>query len=183
MIDLHRCGGVKTGKKRGLLLLFTWALILICFVSGCQGETRQSEPVTDGFSCTAEMDYSGQHYVCTLTCPGNGGFTVEMEQPALLEGLAMNWDGEGFVLSYLGLERRLDGSGLPDTAFAAAVRNALQAAGEQILSGTDKGGSVLEGGSDSGDYTLTFSSDGYPDSLSVPGLELEVTFRDFQPVV
>ena len=42
---------------------------------------------------------------------------------------------------------------------------------------------MLEGGSESGDYTLTFSSDGYPASLSVPGLELEVTFRDFQPVV
>lgn len=152
----------------------------LLFAAGCQTQTRQSDPVTEGFRCTAELDYSGQHYVCDLTCPGGGGFTAKLSQPALLDGLTMHWDGEGFNLSYLGIERRLDGSGLPDTAFAEAVRNALQGAASQLMDGSDKGGYVLEGGSDSGDYTLTFSSDGYPASLTVPALDLQVTFRDFE---
>lgn len=171
--------GKPTGRWARRLSVLTLAAVLL-LPAGCKPQTRQSDPVTDGFSCTAELDYSGQHYVCTLTCPGGGGFTAKLSEPSLLNGLTMNWDGEGFVLSYLGIERRLDGSGLPDTAFAEAVRNALQEAAGQLMDGSDKGGYVLEGGSDSGDYTLTFSSDGYPASLTVPALDLNVTFRDFQ---
>lgn len=171
--------GKAAGRWARRLALLALAAAL-ALPAGCKTPSRQSDPVTEGFRCTAEMDYSGQHYVCELTCPGGGGFTAKLSQPALLDGLTMNWDGEGFILSYLGIERRLDGSGLPDTAFAEAVRNALQAAAGQLMDGADKGGYVLEGGSDSGDYTLTFSSDGYPASLTVPALDLSVAFRDFQ---
>ena len=170
----------KRVRRLRRLALCGLAAVILLLPAGCGGKARQAEPVTEGFRCTAEMDYSGQHYVCELTCPGNGGFTAKLSQPALLDGLTMNWDGEGFTLSYLGIERRLDGSGLPDTAFAAAVRNALQSAAGQLMDGSDKGGYVLEGGSDSGDYTLTFSSDGYPATLVVPALDLNVSFRDFE---
>ena len=179
MIDLRKKRlAISHAFRRGLAA----GLLAFCLLlpAGCGPTGRQAaDPVTEGFSCTAQLDYSGQHYVCRLTCAGGGAFTAKLSQPALLDGLTMEWDGEGFSLSYLGLERRLDGSGLPDTAFASAVRHVLQAAGEQLMDGQELSGRKLEGGSEAGDYTLTFSDDGYPASLSLPALDLEVAFSDF----
>lgn len=169
----------RRGRRRagGLALLAALCLLL---PAGCGSAVEPADPVTEGFRCTAELDYGDRHYVCTLTCPGGGAFRLRLDQPALLEGLTMDWDGEGFTLSYLGLERRLDGSGLPDTAFAEAVREVLQTAGERLMGGDLPSGGRLEGGSQAGDYTLLFSDDGYPAELSLPALDLEVDFKDFE---
>lgn len=143
---------------------------------------KQVEPVTEGFTCDAVVKYGKMQLSGTLHCPGGSVFSFTVAEPQKLNGLSLNWNGDAFTMSYLGMEWNGDAVGLPDTAFAGAIRNVLNAVSAGRLTGSPNqdGKCVIAGGSESGDYKLTVEMDGFPVSLSVPALDLEVTFQNFK---
>lgn len=167
-------------EKAGIFVLITVIFCVLFMLCGCN-KTETVDPVTDGFRCMADVEMKGEKYVCQLTVGSSGSFKMVVDDPVLLKGMTMDWNGEEFLVSYMGMEWNLGNDSLPNTAFATSIRNVLSAVATGQYQSTGNGNDyTVGGGSDSGDFKLTMSSDGYPKALTVPSLELNVTFRDYE---
>lgn len=166
-----------------VLKRFFASFLIFCVIltlSGCRKKTEPIQPVTQGFACEVNIKYGDKNLKCELLAPGGGIFIVRVKEPKLLDGLEFNWNADEFNISYKGLNYSVDPSVLPEAAFIKALKNVFSNVGIENGFKAVEDGYVFEGGSESGDFKLTVSSEGIPLSLSIPALDMTVKFEDFK---
>lgn len=162
-----------TGWLLGLVLLMGW-------LSGCRPATTAPPAATD-FACRFSAVYGDLSAEGTLTRRSAGTLELTFSEPATLEGLTVIWDGAQVTFSLYGVQFAVDAAHIPEQALGEAVREAL----DSVLQGNtdlrrEGGTAVLEGTGPAGSYTLVCHGEtGYPMTLTVPDLELTVSFWDY----
>lgn len=155
--------------------------ILLVLLTACHRKSI-AEPRGDGFSCTFDAVYQEMRIRGTLTRKTAGTLTLSFKEPATLNGLTATWNGESITFSLHGLNFSVDPSTVPESALGQELLSALDAVarGEGQRRAED-GTAVLTGNGMNGDFVLQYDAEtGWPQSLSVPALPLEITFSDIQ---
>lgn len=111
-----------------------------------------------------------------------GTLKMEFTEPATLNGMSMEWDGETISVKYAGLSFGVDPAAVPESALGKGLLDALDAGfrsgGEGQM--TDKGLSVT-GQSVNGQFEmLSDPQTGQLLSLKIPELKVAATFSNFQ---
>ncbi len=158
-----------------------WAMVvMVSLLTACRRTSPSAELLGDGFTCTIEAQYQKMRVVGTVTRRSAGTLSVSFTEPATLDGLVAEWDGEQVTLSFRGLQFTVDPSSVPESALGEEVLAALDAVqrgdGERTV---EDGKVTVAGNGTNGQYVLVCDADtGIPLSLSVPSLPLEVVFSN-----
>ena len=131
-----------TRRFFGLCLALLMALLLC---TACNSQNKNPEkPVTTGFACDVDMTYQDMRVKGHLTRMSAGTLKMEFTEPATLNGMSMEWDGETISVKYAGLSFGVDPAAVPESALGKGLLDALDAGfrsgGEGQM--TDKGLSV-----------------------------------------
>ena len=90
-----------TRRFFGLCLALLMALLLC---TACNSQNKNPEkPVTTGFACDVDMTYQDMRVKGHLTRMSAGTLKMEFTEPATLNGMSMEWDGETISVKYAGL--------------------------------------------------------------------------------
>lgn len=169
-----------TRRFFGLCLALLTALLLC---TACHSQSQNPEkPVTTGFACDVDMMYQDMRVKGRLTRMSAGTLKMEFTEPATLNGMSMEWDGETISVKYAGLSfgrgsDRRAGKRPGQGAFGCAGRG-LRSGGEGQM--TDKGLSVT-GQSVNGQFEmLSDPQTGQLLSLKIPELKVAAAFSNFQ---
>ena len=169
-----------TRRFFGLCLVLLTALLLC---TACNSQNKNPEkPVTTGFACDVDMTYQDMRVKGHLTRMSAGTLKMEFTEPATLNGMSMEWDGETISVKYAGLSFGVDPAAVPESALGKGLLDALDAGfrsgGEGQM--TDKGLSVT-GQSVNGQFEmLSDPQTGQLLSLKIPELKVAATFSNFQ---
>lgn len=150
-------------------------------LTGCKSvSTVEQQPVVLGFSCDMAGSYRGTEVAGKLTRSALGMLTVELTKPEHLAGMSMAWDGETVQIKMAGLSVPVDPALLPESGLGASILDALDTVVRDRQMAND---GTVNGTGENGAFTLKVDPEtGYPESLSVPALELNLTFSNFQPL-
>jgi len=173
--------------KRMVLRLRLRFIIVICIIicaalpTGCSRGKTPPSALAESFRCNISVKYKDMEIAAKLTKRAAGEYRFELESPAELRGLALTVDSNGVTLSRYGLAFELT-SGLPDTAFAAGIRSALEAASRpnNVKAVRKDNMDVYTGECGSGRFTLCLDQNGAPVSLSLPAIRLDAGFSGFE---
>ena len=169
-----------TRRFFGLCLALLTALLLC---TACHSQSQNPEkPVTTGFACDVDMTYQDMRVKGHLTRMSAGTLKMEFTEPATLNGMSMEWDGETISVKYAGLSFGVDPAAVPESALGKGLLDALDAGfrsgGEGRM--TDKGLSVT-GQSVNGQFEmLSDPQTGQLLSLKIPELKVAAAFSNFQ---
>lgn len=159
-------------------LLRLGLLLMLCLsVVGCSKPTPP-QPKTVNFTCTFTARYQDLSVSGTLTRYTQGTLLLDFTEPETLRDIRALWDGEKMKVQYHGITFDVGNTDIPETALGkqllTVLDNALTTEGER------DGNTVIVTGSINGAaYTYTYAADnGFPLSLTVPSLPLEVTFSN-----
>ena len=169
-----------TRRFFGLCLALLTALLLC---TACHSQSQNPEkPVTTGFACDVDMTYQDMRVKGRLTRMSAGTLKMEFTEPATLNGMSMEWDGETISVKYAGLSFGVDPTAVPESALGKGLLDALDAGfrsgGEGRM--TDKSLSVT-GQSVNGQFEmLSDPQTGQLLSLKIPELKVAAAFSNFQ---
>lgn len=137
--------------------------------------------LSNGFSCTADVNYSGTQYEVKVQKQSGGNCTMTFIKPAELNSLSFEQSGDGLKVKFGTLEAAVDPSSIPQSSIFNAVSGTFGSCVKKgVNANTDNGSVNLNGKSSAGDYTITLGSDLKPKSLSIPALKMNATFKDFE---
>ena len=103
-----------TRRFFGLCLALLMALLLC---TACNSQNKNPEkPVTTGFACDVDMTYQDMRVKGHLTRMSAGTLKMEFTEPATLNGMSMEWDGETISVKYAGLSFGVDPAAVPESA-------------------------------------------------------------------
>jgi hypothetical protein len=165
--------------KRWLALAIVW----LTFLTGCRGAPPSAvdAPVTDGFTCEADITYKDTRLAGTLSRAGAGTLKLAFSAPDTLKGITVEWQGDAVTASLYGLSFSLSEQALPAGALGRVLIDALDAA-SRSSDGVRITGAALTwtGAGQNGAVTLTADpADGRLLSLEMPGVPLKATFSGF----
>ncbi|MBQ5840803.1 MAG: hypothetical protein IIW40_02490 [Clostridia bacterium] len=164
--------------KRWILSVVT--ALTVCMVTvgcGIGHPNNTAQPVTDGFTCRAEIQYHELELHAQLSRQDDGKLLLAFSLPKSLSGVALGWNGSAMTMELGGMSVAVPADRVPQ---GALIQRLLQ-----VLSTTPSGGSVTDEG-----YVMTGDVDGeaftlvcdpqtgLPRSLSLPTEELEAAFFD-----
>lgn len=166
------------------LLPIVGFLLLICLFVGCmkQNKTEQRAQIQTDFSLGIDASCDGWEAKGTLQKSGED-YVVTLTEPAILNGMKFEFDGQKTTISYLGLSVDVNNQNTLMNAFSTSLIQALQHA---LLGGnttvTQQGDTVTVSGMiESGTYELHIDGNtGLPSSLSIPKCKLECTFSPIE---
>lgn len=159
--------------KGSICLLFT--LFLLC---GC-GERGKTVPVTKQISFIADIESGGEKYSCRAQAGENGELSLEVLEPAELEGLKINFCGEAVSVEFLGLCYTPSSGNMPLAAAAVRLRNMLLYCSGGSLECRDKV-CIYKGRLPDGEYSMLFSPSGLPLSAELSNGSFSVEFKDMR---
>ena len=114
-----------TRRFFGLCLVLLMALLLC---TACNSQNKNPEkPVTTGFACDVDMTYQDMRVKGHLTRMSAGTLKMEFTEPATLNGMSMEWDGETISVKYAGLSFGVDPAAVPESALGKGLLDALDA--------------------------------------------------------
>lgn len=156
------------------LTVLSLSLLLLC---GCRGGGSAAKPVTDGFTCQANIRYGELDVEGQLTCQKDGTVAMAFTLPKSLQGITLGYNGKGMTMTLGEMEMTLPAEKVPESGLIRCLTQALTAShpkGEK----TDRGYRIT--GETQGDaYVLLCDAQtGYPLSLSVPSESLDAVFSD-----
>lgn len=161
-------------------------LALFCaagLLCACSPQEKAPEkPVTTGFSCDVDMSYQDMQISGRLIRESAGTLTLEFTEPASLDGLSMQWDGETITMKAGALSFGVDPAAIPESALGKGLLDALDAGYRSQEEGelTDQGLSTT-GQSVNGDFEiLSDPATGSLLSLEIPKLHVTASFSNFQ---
>lgn len=162
---------------------FVWLLagVLLMALAGCKAvPTTGQQPVMLGFACDMAGTYRETQVEGKLTRSAVGMLTIELTKPDHLAGMTMEWDGQSVQLKMSGLSVPVDPSLLPESGLGASILDALDTA---VLNKQMANDGTVNGTGDNGAFTMKVDPEnGYLQSLSVPELQLDLTFSNFEPL-
>ena len=164
------------------------SVLTLCFLctalvlSACSSKKNGAEePVTAGFECDMDVQYRDMEVKGHLTRQTAGTLLLEVTEPATLNGLSMEWDGENVQLRLHGLSFDVDPSAIPQSALGKGILGALDTALglHEDRTVTEEGVST-KGSTLDGEFTLVSDPEtGNLLSLTIPSLELTAQFSNF----
>lgn len=160
-----------------LLLLFPF-LLSFC---ACSKMNSKEEPVTTQFECDVDVQYGDMNVKGHIKRSTAGTLYLEVNEPATLDGLTMEWNGENISIKLYGLSYNINPDVIPQSALCQGIVDALDAAVETGKSGeATEDGITTTGECSSGEFTiLSDPSTGNLLSLTVPSLEMIANFSNF----
>ncbi len=164
--------------KRIWVQTCVWLCCLsLLILVGCSAGSGLVPPVTNGFTCTAAIDYRELSVEGTMTCLDNGKLMLSFTRPDTLSGVTISWDGERMAMELGGVTVHLEESAIPQSALIKNILEVLNAShGDGVLSET---GSTHTGQIGDMAYTLVCdATTGLPQSLSIPENELRAVFNN-----
>ena len=167
------------------LRLYAWmCMLLVCLyaLTACQSPADDpEEPVVTGFACDLEATYGDMAVSGHISRGAAGTLTLELSEPATLDGLTMMWDGDQVTLGMHGLTFGIDPTAIEQTALGKGLLSALDAAlGSHGGARTEDNTLSTKGESVSGEFELLSDPEtGNLLSLRVPALALTATFSNF----
>lgn len=156
----------------GRLAATTAALLCLC---GC-GKQTTIDPITDGFTAQAAIEYKGMDVQGQFSCSTDGRVTMVFSQPKSLDGVTLGWNGSEMQMRLGGMTITVAEDSMPDGGLIRCLTRVLSSVKpkEGEVDGTDY---VICGEAEGTAYTLVCDAEtGLPKSLSVPDEELTATF-------
>lgn len=166
----------------GLCLALLTA-VLVC--TACNSSANEPEkPVTTGFECDVNMTYQDMQVKGHLTRESAGTLQITFTEPAGLDGMSMQWDGENVTMKMGGISFGVDPSAIPQSALGKGLLDALDAGFRSSESGqmTEKG-LATTGDSVNGQFEiLSDPENGQLLSMQIPELNVAATFSNFKAI-
>ena len=169
-----------TRRLLGLCLALLTA-VLIC--TACNSSPHEPEkPVTTGFACDVDMTYQDMRIKGRLTRESAGTLQLAFSEPASLEGMSMQWDGETVTMKMGGISFGVDPADIPQSALGKGLLDALDAGFRSGGDGqvTEKG-LATTGDSVNGQFEiLSDPESGQLLSMRIPELNIAASFSNFK---
>ena len=167
--------------------LFGLLLVVCCvtLIAGCKegkGVGNAENPVTTGFECDVEIQYTDMNLKGHLIRSTAGTMSLAVSEPESLSGFTMLWDGEKISFKLNGFSFDVNPEVIPQGALGKSVLGALDDALSHPTQGeTTEAGLVTKGTTPSGDYEIVSNpKTGALLSLKVPSANLAATFSNFE---
>lgn len=156
----------------GRLAVMIAALLCLC---GC-GKQTTIDPITDGFTAQAVIQYKGMDVQGQFSCSNDGRVNMVFSQPKSLDGVALGWNGSEMQMKLGGMTIAVSEDSMPDGGLIRCLTRVL--ASVKPKDGKQEGGDyVISGDAEGTAYTLVCdAATGLPKTLSVPDEELTATF-------
>lgn len=171
----------------GIVIILAAFVVLMCW--GC---SRRSGPaptpenaagtVAQPFDAKATIRMKDLVMTADINKTAANQLTLKVNEPATLQGMAFQYDGQNITVSYRGLSVKLDGDSKLVSSIASIIVNSIDKASSPsgVDVRIDGGALILSGQSDSGRFELALDrKNGSMASLSVPELDFECHFDDF----
>lgn len=167
------------------ILVFSLPVAIVC--TGCDGKPADSSfsaKLDPAFSVGVSMTYGdiNSEAVFQLTRYENGIWDATFQEPASLAGVTLSFENNAVSANYKGLSFTVPKSALPAKMMILCVTDVLDSMDsietlpyEQASDGTWK----LDGESECGSYTLTFSENGILTGFNIPSQPLTLEFTDY----
>lgn len=164
---------------RKVLALLT-AVMLTVLCVGC-GKEKAAKPIIKAFTCSVAVTYNDLHIEGQLERIAVGNLALTLTEPKTLAGLKISRSPEDTALQIGKLRYTLEGEPLQD----ATVELVLGVLDDVLLKAADgelQGNTAEFKGKINGmEYTVKCDAKtGILLALDVPGVDLKVTFHDFQ---
>ncbi len=156
----------------GRLAAITAALLCLC---GC-GKQTTIDPITDGFTAQASIQYKGMDVQGQFSCSADGRVTMVFSLPRSLDGVTLGWNGSEMQMRLGGMTIAVAEDSMPDGGLIRCLTRVLSSVKpkEGEREGADY---IISGEVEDTAYTLVCDAEsGLPKSLSVPDEELTATF-------
>ncbi len=157
--------------------------VLLLGVAGCSSSHPDNtvSPVTAGFTCHTAMQYHELALEADMTRDTAGKLTLTFTAPNTLEGVAIGWDGKDMTMELGGMSVAVPADRVPQ---GALVQQLLCILATDHGDGTvTEEGYTVQGDLAGSPYTLVCHPDiGFPQRLSYPAEELQVTFTDARTI-
>lgn len=156
-------------------------LMAICLVS-CKSSNIALHQVVTNFSADVTVTMNESEICCTLTRAAEGVGTIAVTKPEALSSMCFLWQGNSYGLSYQGLQCTTEHPFLPNSSFAAALMNVLNASSQYEslkLVSQENGKAVFSGECDSGQFKIAVNiSSGFIEEVTIDDLKLKATFTN-----
>ncbi len=141
---------------------------------GCGEKVK---PSTKGFKCTADVVSYENSFSYLIEVPKNGNISATVQNPEGLSGLRYVWNGEGFTVSFNGIEKDIPENVFGDDNFLLIYK--------KIISQIENGNLIAENGNIKGtdtfgSFSLKVRPDGFIKELYIGGLSLSATFKGYE---
>lgn len=158
------------------------SLVFVLTFCSCAKRKKAEQPVTTGFECDVDVQYQDMDVKGHLTRTSAGTLRMDVTEPATLNGLTMEWDGNDITLKLHGLSFGVNPDAIPQSALGKSMLEAFDAAlGIRGSGKVTKDGVSTTGQSAAGQFELTSDPDtGALLTLKIPSSELTATFSNFQ---
>ena len=170
-------------------LRFSALVITLTFIAallfGCSVPTSTDSPVLiKNFECDMRVVSGRGDYLCRLRRTDESSI-LTVKEPTELDGLALEYRGGVYSVSFKGLKMSLDDSKTQLTKhFADAVMKILDKTFslEEISAKQEDGVWVYNGETSYGGFELRFDGDGKLLSVKIPRIETEITMENFSEI-
>ena len=150
-------------------------------------DAPQQETLPDGtldrpFTATATIRLDGATLVADLNRSAENAFTLQVQEPQALQGLAFSYDGDEILASYHGMEVAIGDDSLIARAMAGIVFRSIQeaTAGSGLEISRSDGSLTIRGTGEDGEFSLQIDPERHTIlELNVPALDLQCEFSDF----
>lgn len=168
---------------RKILSLILCCALIFCSCSGKKVAGPKSKIWGNRFSCTAELNYSGEVFKAELSYRNSANASIKIVEPGSVAGLCFELcDGE-FSANYMGLEFPIEKFGGSVVSIAELIFSALRKAevSSEFSHNAKSKELYLDGETASKKYRLTLDEkSGAPHRLEVYGMDFEVEFKNFE---
>ena len=160
-------------KRIGALVaVATTALLCLC---GC-GEKNTIDPITDGFTAQAAIQYKEMEVEGEFSCSTDGRVSMVFSLPKSLDGVTLGWNGSEMQMQLGSMTLTVAEDRMPDGGLIRRLTDVLTAV--RPKNGNREGEDyVIRGEAEGVSYTFVCDAEtGLPKSLSVPDEGLTASF-------
>ena len=172
--------------RRTLIFCASACILLSGCTAGSSTDGTAAPQLDPAYTVETTLTYGdGQTAALMLTRLGSGSWEAEFSEPAALSGVCLRLDGNAVSASYKGLAFTVPKSALPAKAMLCMMTDVLDGldAPEQLSCTLQPDGSrTVQGDSESGAYSLSFSPDGQLLAFEMPAQPLKAEFSGYTPV-
>lgn len=161
------------------------AAVFLLLCCGCQNASPETDdtPLPAAFTAKIAVTHGALEFEADLTVSADGTAQTALTAPEAVASLSITQNADGCRFSFLGLTLETPPAFLPDASFAnllyAAVNTLRSDTADRTVAGYGNS-TIYTSKTEAGDiFSLTCTQDGTPQSLSMEGQDLHVTFSDF----
>lgn len=136
------------------------------------------------FRCKASISYGEMEATADIVRSLDGTTRITLNTPEALNGLQFDFSESNVSLNFKGMKLDVEPSSFLASSMASVMVGAVESAlqDENLNTNSKDGVLTVTSKNETGNFTLTLDEEtGAPLSLSVPSLNLDCNFTEFQP--